>query len=90
MKFEGCTFGTDKSSRNGLNIYLNTTLIDCTFNYISGKLNFIDMEGEGKTLTITNCVATLDGVSADIKTFIGGSKILQNTVIVNGVEYTKP
>lgn len=42
------------------------------------------MEGTEKTLTITNCVATLDGVTADITDFVGGSKLSQNTVIVDG------
>lgn len=79
--FEGCTFGCDESRYNGLNIYSNTNLINCTFNFVSGKTNFIDMEGTGKTLKITNCVATLDGVNADISTFVGGSKLADNTVI---------
>ena len=79
--FEGCTFGCDESRYNGLNIYSNTNLINCTFNYISGKTNFIDMEGTGKTLTISNCVATLDGANADIRTFVGGSQLSNNTVI---------
>ena len=83
MTFEGCTFGHDASSYNGLNIYSNTNLIDCTFNYVSGNTNFIDMEGTGKTLTITNCTATLDGSPIEISTMVGGSKLAQNTVIYN-------
>ena len=84
--FENCVFGNDESSYNGLNIYSNTVLTDCQFNYISGKTNFIDMEGTGKTLTITNCTATLDGVAKPVTDFVGGSKINQNTVILNGKE----
>ena len=83
MTFEGCTFGYDASNYNGLNIYSNTVLKDCTFNFVSGKTNFIDMEGTGKTLTIENCTVTLDGAAADIKDFIGGSKLADNTVIFN-------
>ena len=79
--FEGCTFGCDESSYAGLNIYSNTVLKDCTFNFISGKTNFIDMEGTGKTLAITGCTVTLDGAPADIKNYIGGSKLAQNTVL---------
>ena len=79
--FEGCTFGNDLSNYNGLNIYANTYLKDCTFTFESGKTNFIDMEGTGKTLTIENCTATLDGAAADIKDFVGGSKLAENTVI---------
>lgn len=82
--FEKCTFGYDESSYNGLNIYANTKLIECTFNYISGKTNFIDMEGTGKTLSITDCTATLDGAAADVVDFVGGSKLAQNTLIVDG------
>ena len=83
--FENCTFGNDASNYNGLNIYANTELKDCTFNYVSGKTNFIDMEGTGKTLTITNCTATLDGAAANVANFVGGSKLAQNTVIIDGV-----
>ncbi len=82
MTFEGCTFGHDASSYNGLNIYTDTNLIDCTFNYESGNTNFIDMEGTGKTLTITNCTATLDGATVAINEFVGGSKLSQNTVVI--------
>jgi hypothetical protein len=39
------------------------------------------MEGTGKTLKITNCVATLDGANADISNFVGGSQLANNTVI---------
>lgn len=80
ITFEGCTFGADASGYNGLNIYSNTTLEDCTFNFTSNKTNFIDMEGTGKTLTITNCTATLDGAAVDVMDFVGGSKLAQNTV----------
>ncbi|MBQ6612506.1 MAG: hypothetical protein IIX19_02180, partial [Alistipes sp.] len=79
--FEGCTIGCDESSYAGLNIYSNTNLVNCTFNYVSGKTNFIDMEGTGKTLKITNCKVYLDGVEADITNYVGGSKLAENTVI---------
>ena len=81
ITFEGCTFGSDASRYNGLNIYSNTNLVNCTFNFKSGKTNFIDMEGTGKTLTITNCTATLDDAAANVADFIGGSKLAENTVI---------
>jgi hypothetical protein len=80
-KVFAANFGCDESSYTGLNIYSNTVLKDCTFNFISGKTNFIDMEGTGKTLTIENCTATLDGAAADIKDYVGGSKLADNTVI---------
>ena len=82
MTFENCTFGYDKSNYNGLNIYTNTTLKDCTFNFVSGKTNFIDMEGTGKTLTIINCAATLDSTPVAISDFVGGSKLTENSVII--------
>ena len=84
--FEGCTFGCDKSSYAGLNIYSNTVLKDCTFNFISGKTNFIDMEGTGKTLAITGCTVTLDGAAANIQDYIGGSKKADNTILIDGYE----
>ena len=80
--FEGCTFGHDASKYNGLNIYSNTNVVNCTFNYVSGNTNFIDMEGTGKTLKITNCTATLDGVAKNVVEFVGGSKLADNTVVI--------
>lgn len=85
--FENCVFGNDESTYNGLNTYSNTVLTDCQFNFISGKTNFIDMEGTGKTLTITNCTATLDGVATPVTDYVGGSKRDQNTVILDGKVY---
>ena len=82
VTFEGCTFGNDESKYNGLNIYSNTVLKNCSFVYVSGKTNFIDMEGTGKTLTIENCTATLDGAATEISNFIGGSKLANNTVVI--------
>ena len=65
-----------------MNIYSNTNIKDCKFVYVSiGKTNFIDMEGTGKTLTIENCTATLDGVPANVADFVGGSKLANNTVV---------
>ena len=85
--FENCVFGNDESKYNGLNIYSNTVLTDCQFIFISSKTNFIDMEGTGKTLTITNCTATLDGVAEPVTDYVGGSKRDQNTVILDGKVY---
>lgn len=89
MTFIDCTFGSDESAYTGLNIYSDTELINCTFNYTSGHTNFIDMEGTGKTLTITNCTATLDGAAANVVNFVGGSKLANNTVIVDGNRIAK-
>lgn len=89
MTFENCTFGYDESYYNGLNIYTDTFITDSTFNYKSGKSDFVDMEGEGKTLTINNCVAYQDGEEIDIFTKVGGSKLDKNTVIIDGVTKKK-
>ena len=83
ITFENCVFGYSDSNYNGLNIYSNTNLINCRFEYVSGKTNFIDMEGTGKTLTITNCTATLDGAAVSVSDFVGGSKLSENTVVYN-------
>ena len=86
VTFEECTFGYDESSYNGLNMYVDTVLIDCTFNFVSsGKTNFIDFEATGCTLTINNCVAKLDEVNSDISNFIGGTYVDDTTVIIDGV-----
>ena len=86
VTFEGCTFGNDASRYNGLNMYCNTVLTDCTFNYISGKTNFIDFEAAGKSLTITNCTATLDGAVANVLDFVGGTYRDQTNITVDGVQ----
>ena len=83
ITFENCVFGYSNSNYNGLNIYTSTNLINCRFEYVSGKTNFIDMEGTGKTLTITNCTATLDGAAVSVSDFVGGSKLSENTVVYN-------
>ena len=89
ITFEGCTFTNDESRYNGLNIYTNTNIKDCTFKFISGKTNFIDMEGTSKTLTIENSSATLDGNTANIADFVGGSKLDDNFFILDGKYYVK-
>ena len=85
MTFEGCTFGHDQSRYNGLNIYSNTVLKNCHFAFVSGNTNFIDLEGTGKALTISGCTATLDGATANVRDFVGGSKLANNTVTIDGV-----
>ncbi|MBR2080295.1 MAG: right-handed parallel beta-helix repeat-containing protein [Oscillospiraceae bacterium] len=83
VTFEKCKFGYDNSSYNGLNLYMNTNLINCEFVYENGKTNFIDMEGTGKTLSFTGCTATLDGNAVEVSTMVGGSMLTQNTVVYN-------
>lgn len=90
VTFEGCTFYKGDSAYIGLNLYGDTELKDCKFEYTSENTlsnNFIDMEGTGKTLTITNCTATMDGAAYDLTERIGGSKLAVNTVIIDGVTY---
>ena len=82
VTFEGCTFDHDASSYNGLNLYANTVIKNSTFVFKSGKTDFVDLEAEGLTLTITNCTATLDGTATDIANFVGGSKKGGCTVII--------
>ena len=82
VTFENCTMGYDQSNYNGLNLYLNTEIVNCHFVYLSGKTNFVDMEEAGKTLTIRNCTATLDGTEANIADFVGGSKLNDCTLVI--------
>ena len=86
VTFEGCTFGNDASNYNGLNMYCNTVLTNCTFNYLSGKTNFIDFEAADKSLTITNCTATLDGEAVNVLDFVGGTYRDQTNITVDGVQ----
>ena len=86
VTFEGCTFGNDQSRYNGLNMYCNTVLTDCTFNFVNGKTNFIDFEAAGMSLTITNCTATLDGTAVNVLDFVGGTYKDQTTITVDGVQ----
>ncbi len=82
VTFENCTFDHDASSYNGLNLYVNTIIKSSTFVFKSGKTDFVDLEAEGLTLTITNCTATLDGTATDIANFVGGSKKANCTVVI--------
>ncbi len=82
VTFENCTFDHDASSYNGLNLYVNTIIKNSTFVFKSGKTDFVDLEAEGLTLTITNCTATLDGAATDIANFVGGSKKANCTVVI--------
>lgn len=82
VTLDGCTFGNDASSYNGLNIYANTIIKNGKFVYKSGKTNFVDLEATGLTLQITNCTATLDGAEANIADFVGGSKKADCTVVI--------
>ena len=82
VTFENCTMGHDQSNYNGLNLYMNTEIVNCHFVFISGKSNFVDMEMAGKTLTISNCTATFDGAEANIADFVGGSKLGDCTLVI--------
>ena len=84
VTFEGCTFGYDESRYNGLNMYCNTVLKDCKFEYVSGKTNFIDFEEADHDLTITNCTATLNGETANVLDFVGGTYKNQTHITVDG------
>lgn len=82
VTFEECTFDHDASHYNGLNLYANTVIKNSTFVFKSGKTDFVDLEADGLTLTITNCTATLDGAATDIANFVGGSKKGGCTVVI--------
>ena len=84
LTLDGCALGNDASGYNGLNIYTDTVLTNCTFNFVSGKTNFIDYEAAGKTLTITDCKATLDGEEANVADFLGGTYLSDTTVTIDG------
>ena len=87
VTFEGCTFGYDESYYNGLNMYCNTVLKNCKFEYRSNKSNFVDFEAAGMKLEIENCTATMNGEEASILDFVGGTYKSQTTIIVDGAYY---
>ena len=85
ITFEGCTFvGNGKSAYNGINLWGNGDFKDCTFVFDgSTKNEWIDLCGEEKTATFTNCVVTNGTTTKDIAEVV--TKRNDNaTIIVNG------
>ncbi len=88
--FEGCTFTYGRTAYNGLNLYCNTELKDCVFEFTGASGEFIDYEAAGKTLTITNCVVNVNGTPVDIATKIGGTNRNDTLITIDGVIVNQP
>ena len=85
LTLEGCTFKKGIGGYNGVNLWGDTDVKNCTFIFDGTASEWIDLMGSNKTATFENCVVT-DGVNEkDIKTVIGDYGT-GNTIIVDGVE----
>ena len=85
LTMEGCTFKPNgRSGYNGINLWGNTDLIDCTFVFDGTTTEWIDLCGDGKTVNVTNCVVT-DGVNETPIENVIGDYGVGNTVVVDGI-----
>lgn len=83
--FEGCTFkANDRSGYNGINLWGSTVMTDCTFVFDCSKTEWVDLCGDNKTATFTNCVVTDGTNETPIKDVVGDSGD-GNTIIIDGV-----
>ncbi|MBO5223560.1 MAG: leucine-rich repeat protein [Clostridia bacterium] len=84
LKMEGCTFKANgRSGYNGINLWGNTELTDCTFIFDGSVTEWIDACGDNTTITVNNCVVTDGTNEKDIKTVIGNYGT-GNTITVDG------
>ena len=84
LTMEGCTFkANDRSGYNGINLWGNTDLVNCTFVFDGTKTEWVDLCGDNKTVTFTNCVVTDGTTETPIETVVGDYGA-GNTIIVDG------
>ena len=83
--YEGCTFvANGKGSYNGINMWGNTEMTDCTFVFDgSVPYEWVDLRGANMTATFTNCVVT-DGTNTKSVSEVVGKSYDNATVIVDG------
>lgn len=84
VTFDGCTFKSNgKSGYNGINLWGNTEMIDCTFVFDGSCANeWIDLKSGDKTATFTGCVV-FDGVN---ETALAAENVWNNgngTIVIN-------
>ncbi len=84
----GCTL-PNNGKYNGLNMYCDLELNDCKFEFTGKGSEFVDFEAAGKTLTITKCTATMNGVAMNLADMIGGTYVSQTTITIDGVSVVK-
>lgn len=86
--FNNCTF-LNNGKYNGLNMYCDVELNGCTFEFVGEGSEFIDYEAAGRTLTINDCTATMNGEAMDVADKLGGTHIAQTTITIDGVVVEK-
>jgi len=85
VTMEDCTFKANgRSGYNGINMWGNTEMTNCTFVFDGSAVEWIDLCNENKTAEFTNCVVT-DGTN--VKNFKEevSKRESTGTVIVDGV-----
>lgn len=87
VTFDGCTFkANNRSGYNGINLWGNAELTNCTFVFDgSASYEWVDLRGDNKTVTFTNCVVT-DGTSETPIENVVGNYGTGNTIIVDGAQ----
>ena len=88
VTFEGCTFvGNGKSAYNGLNLWGNGDFKDCTFIFDGSTANeWIDLRGENKTATFTNCVVK-DGSTTKSVAEVVRKSYDSSVIIIDGTVF---
>ena len=91
LTMEGCTFvANGKSNYNGINLWGNTELKDCTFVFDGSVGNeWVDLCNDNQTVIFTNCVVT-DGVNTESVATVVGNYGDNNTIVVDGATLNIP
>ena len=89
LTLEGCTFkATGKSGYNGINLWGNAELKDCTFVFDgSAGTEWVDLVHNNRTVTFTNCVVVdAEGNEKSVGEYVGDFGV-GNTITVDGETY---
>lgn len=91
LTMEGCTFKYNgKGGYNGINLWGNSELINCTFVFDGSASNeWVDLCTGGITVTFTGCVVTDGTTETPIKDKVGNYGD-GNTIIIDGVTVNIP
>ena len=88
LTLEGCTLKAGRSGYNGINLWGNTTMKDCKFEFDGTKTEWVDFMGDNKTYVIENC--ELNGVVCTVENRDELGILVDygtgNTIKINGVE----
>lgn len=90
LTLENCTFKYNgKGGYNGLNLWGNSELINCTFVFDGSATEWVDLCTSNQTVTFTNCVVT-DGINETPLKDVVGNYGDHNTIIIDGVTVDIP